>query len=517
MTTKFIHLRVHSEYSLVNGLIKIKKLIAQATDQDMPAVAITDQSFLSSLVKFYNAATGGAVKPIMGADMWIENPDEPKSPFRMAFLIKSVQGYKNLTQMMSDTYQKHQKGGKAIVPLVLVEEFNEGLILMSGANYGDVGSAIIDEKLDIARLRLKHWLGVFGDRYYLEIQRTSRPGDEVQVHGAIALAKEFNVPLVATNDVMFHNEKDFDAHESRVCINDGVTIEDPTRDRLYTPDQYFKTAEQMQELFKDVPSAVENTVEIARRCSSPIKLGFYALPDYPIDEGKTMDEFFRDLSAKGLEDRLQFILDKDAEDYAQQRQVYYDRLKFELDIILQMGFPGYFLIVMDFIQWSKDNGIPVGPGRGSGAGSLVAYVLKITDLDPLEYDLLFERFLNPERVSMPDFDIDFCMENREKVISYVADNYGRQAVSQIITFGTMAAKAVVRDVARVQGKPYGLADKLSKLIPFEVGMNLTKAWEATQELVDFVKGDDGAQEIWDMATILEGTIRNVGKHAGGVV
>jgi len=517
MTSQFIHLRVHSEYSLVNGLIKIKKLVSQAAEQDMPAVAVTDQSFLSSLVKFYNASIGSGVKPIIGADMWVENVDDTKKPFRMTFLTQTELGYKNLTQMMSDTYQNFQHDGKAVVPYSLVEKFNEGLIVLSGANYGDVGSAIIEGKIDVAQSRLKHWLSIYGDRYYLELQRTNRPGDEEQVHGAIKLANEFSVPVVATNDVMFHSEADFDAHESRVCINDGVTLEDPTRERLYSPEQYFKTASEMQQLFKDVPSAIENSVEIARRCSTPVKLGFYALPDYPITEGMTMDEFFRDLSVKGLENRLQYILDKASPDYEQKRQVYYDRLTFELDIILQMGFPGYFLIVMDFIRWSKENDIPVGPGRGSGAGSLVAYVLDITDLDPLQYDLLFERFLNPERVSMPDFDIDFCMEGRDRVIAYVADNYGRQAVSQIITFGTMAAKAVVRDVARVQGKAYGLADKLSKLIPFEVGMNLTKAWDTTPELVDFVEGDDDAQEIWNMATVLEGTIRNVGKHAGGVV
>ncbi|BCE03325.1 DNA polymerase III subunit alpha [Marinicellulosiphila megalodicopiae] len=517
MSAQFIHLRVHSEYSLVNGLIRVKKLVAQAAENNMPAVAVTDQSFLSSLVKFYNASIGEGVKPILGADMWVENPDDKKKPFRMPFLVMNVTGYKNLTQMMSDTYQKYQHNDKAVVPYELIEKFNEGLILLSGANYGDVGSAIIDEKLDIAKARLQKWKSIFGDRYYLELHRTDRANDEAHVHAAIALASEFDVPVVATNDVMFHQTDNFDAHEARVCINDGVTIVDPTRDRLYSPEQYFKSADEMAALFVDVPSAIENTVEIARRCSSPVKLNFYALPDYPIPDGMTMDEFFRDLSAKGLENRLQYILDKEADDYEERRAEYYVRLKFELDIILQMGFPGYFLIVMDFIRWSKENDIPVGPGRGSGAGSLVAYVLDITDLDPLEYDLLFERFLNPERVSMPDFDIDFCMEGRDRVIAYVADTYGRQAVSQIITFGTMAAKAVVRDVARVQGKAYGLADKLSKLIPFEVGMNLTKAWETTKELVDFVEGDDDATEIWNMATVLEGTIRNVGKHAGGVV
>src|SRR5690606_7505798 len=324
-------------------------------------------------------------------------------------------------------------------------------------------------------------------------------------------------PLVATNDVRFLKQDDFEAHETRVCIGEGRTLDDSRRPRNYSDQQYLKTPEEMWELFSDLPEALENTVEIAKRCNIDVQLGTYFLPNFPIPDGMTMDEYFRKVSFDGLEERLQVILPRETPDYEAKRQVYVDRLNFELDIIIQMGFPGYFLIVMDFIQWAKSNGVPVGPGRGSGAGSLVAYVQKITDLDPLAYDLLFERFLNPERVSMPDFDVDFCMDGRDRVIDYVAEKYGRNAVSQIITFGTMAAKAVVRDVARVQGKSYGLADRLSKMIPFEVGMTLGKAYEMEEPLRDFLAVEEDAREIWDMALKLEGITRGTGKHAGGVV
>jgi DNA polymerase III subunit alpha len=333
----------------------------------------------------------------------------------------------------------------------------------------------------------------------------------------VGLATEMQCPVVATNDVRFLKASEFEVHEARVCIGEGRTLDDPRRERRYSDQQYLRSAEEMADLFSDIPEALANTVEIAKRCTINIQMGKYFLPEYPVPQGLTEAEFFRKISHEGLDWRLETILDKTRADYAERRKVYEDRLNFELDIIIQMGFPGYFLIVMDFIQWAKDHDIPVGPGRGSGAGSLVAYSLKITDLDPLQYDLLFERFLNPERVSMPDFDIDFCMDNRDKVIAYVADNYGRDAVSQIITFGTMAAKAVVRDVARVQGKSYGLADKLSKMIPPTPGMTLAQALEEEPQLKEFIATDSDAGEIWEMAVQLEGLTRNVGKHAGGVV
>ncbi|MFT6694116.1 MAG: DNA polymerase-3 subunit alpha, partial [Neolewinella sp.] len=341
--------------------------------------------------------------------------------------------------------------------------------------------------------------------------------EEDYIHAAVALAAGSNCPVVATNDVRFIDRDEFEAHEARVCIYEGRSLDDPRRERRYSEQQFLRSSDEMAELFADIPEALENTLEIAKRCSLDLRLGEYFLPDYPIPDGKSIEEFFIDVSKVGLEERLAALFDPLSADFKDKQVLYAERLKFELDIIIEMGFPGYFLIVMDFIRWAKSNDIPVGPGRGSGAGSLVAYALKITDLDPIEYDLLFERFLNPERVSMPDFDIDFCMEGRDRVIAYVAEQYGRDAVSQIVTFGTMAAKAVVRDVARVQGKSYGLADKLSKLIPFEVGMTLEKAVEQEDDLSKFLKSDDEAAEIWSMALQLEGVARNCGKHAGGVV
>ncbi|WP_196157234.1 DNA polymerase III subunit alpha [Reinekea sp. G2M2-21] len=517
MTTNFVHLRVHTEFSLLDGIVRIKELIGAVADQQMPAVAVTDIANFFGLVKFYNGAIGSGIKPILGADLWLENPNDPKSPFLFTVLVNNEKGYRNLTEIISDGYQLNQHDDRAIVKRAWLVEKNEGLIVLSGARSGDVGQAILRGNPQLADELAEQWQQVFGDRYYLELQRTKREHDEVVVQGSLVLARKHGIPVVATNDVMFLQRDDFEAHETRVCINDGVTIDDPKRPKKYSEEQYLKSDEEMRQLFHDIPEAIDNSVLIAARCSATVELGKYYLPDYPVPEGLTMDDYFRQLSAEGLERRLKVALREDQEDYEERRQEYYDRLKFELDIIIQMGFPGYFLIVMDFIRWGKENGVPVGPGRGSGAGSLVAWVLDITDLDPLEYDLLFERFLNPERVSMPDFDVDFCMDGRERVIQYVADTYGRQAVSQIVTFGTMAAKAVVRDVARVQGKPFGLADKLSKLIPPDPGMKLAKAIDEVGELKEFIAEDEEAAEIWEMALKLEGITRQTGKHAGGVV
>lgn len=518
MSAKFVHLKVHTEYSLTNGLVRIKPLIAKVLENQMPAVAITDQSNLCALVKFYKATRGGGVKPIIGVDIWLENEAEPENPHRMTLLARNDSGYRNMTVLVSRAFTEGQANGKAIVKRQWLVEKADGMIALSGARDGDVGRALLNGKLPMAEERARFWMDLFPDSFYLELQRTNRPGDEECVHLSVELACQINCPVVATNDVQFLLEDDFEAHEARVCIADSDTLDNPAREKKYSDAQYFKTEEEMCALFEDVPEAIENTLEIAKRCNVELRLGEYFLPQYPVPEGMGMDEFFRKICREGLEDRLRVILAKvDPAELSEARKPYIDRLEFELDIILQMGFPGYFLIVMDFIQWAKNHGIPVGPGRGSGAGSLVAYVLKITDLDPLQYDLLFERFLNPERVSMPDFDVDFCMEGRDRVISYVADHYGREAVSQIITFGTMAAKAVVRDVARVQGKSYGLADRLSKMIPFEIGMTLAKAVEQEPALKTFLEEDEEAQEIWEMATRLEGVTRNVGKHAGGVV
>ncbi|MGV6807189.1 MAG: DNA polymerase III subunit alpha, partial [bacterium] len=388
---------------------------------------------------------------------------------------------------------------------------------LSGGRDGYIGRLLLSGDEDTAGKELSHWLSVFEDRFYLELTRTGRENEEQYLHKAVALAERLQCPVVATNDVRFLSSDEFEAHEAKVCINEGRVLDDPRRERRYSEEQYFRTQAEMQALFADIPEALENTVEIATRCNLELKLGDYFLPAYPVPDGMTEATFLEKVARDGLEKRLELILEKSDPDYSENLKIYADRLEFELQIINQMGFPGYFLIVMDFIQWAKDNGIPVGPGRGSGAGSLVAYSLLITDLDPIEYDLLFERFLNPERVSMPDFDIDFCMDNRDRVIAYVADKYGRDSVSQIITFGTMAAKAVVRDVARVQGKSFGLGDKLSKMIPPDIGMTLAKAHEQEEVLREFLENDDEAQEIWEMAVQLEGLSRNVGKHAGGVV
>ncbi|RHW21660.1 DNA polymerase III subunit alpha [Pseudomonas jilinensis] len=517
MNHSFIHLRVHTEFSLVDGLVKVKPLIKAVGEAGMPAVAVTDQSNMCSLVKFYKTAMGAGIKPISGVDVWLVGRDDGDQLTRMTLLAMDAKGYRNLTELVSRGFTEGQSNGLSTVRREWIAEASEGVIALSGAKEGEIGQALLSSNPQVADELLDFWMTVFPERFYLELQRTDRANDEEHVHAAVALAVRSGCPVVATNDVRFLKREDFEAHETRVCIGEGRALDDPRRVRQYSEEQYLKTPAEMAELFADIPEALENSVEIARRCNIEVQLGTYFLPDFPIPEGMTIEEYFKQVSFEGLEERLKVILPPDTPDYEAKRQVYIDRLNFELDIINQMGFPGYFLIVMDFIKWAKGNGVPVGPGRGSGAGSLVAYSLLITDLDPLQYDLLFERFLNPERVSMPDFDVDFCMEGRDRVIDYVADMYGRNAVSQIITFGTMAAKAVVRDVARVQGKSYGLADKLSKMIPFEVGMTLAKAYEQEEMLRDFLANDEEAQEIWDMALKLEGITRNVGKHAGGVV
>ncbi|TBU78344.1 DNA polymerase III subunit alpha [Phytopseudomonas daroniae] len=517
MAVSFVHLRLHTEYSLVDGLVRVKPLVKAVAGSGMPAVAVTDMSNMCSLVKFYKAAMGAGIKPICGADIWLASAYEDGPLTRMTLLAMNPKGYRNLTELVSRGWSEGQSNDLVIIQRDWVKAASEGLIALSGAKEGEIGHALLDGEQAKAEALLQEWQAVFPGRFYLEVQRTSRVNDEEHVHTAVALADKLGAPLVATNDVRFLKQGDFEAHETRVCIGESRILDDPRRPRIYSDQQYLKSPEEMAELFSDLPDALENTVEIAKRCNIEVLLGKYFLPDFPVPEGMTIDEYFRKVSFDGLEERLEVLLPKDTPDYDAKKQVYIDRLNFELDIIIQMGFPGYFLIVMDFIQWAKSNGVPVGPGRGSGAGSLVAYVQKITDLDPLAYDLLFERFLNPERVSMPDFDVDFCMDGRDRVIDYVAEKYGRNAVSQIITFGSMAAKAVVRDVARVQGKSYGLADRLSKMIPFEVGMTLEKAFEMEEPLRDFLKNDEEAAEIWDMSLKLEGIVRGTGKHAGGVV
>jgi len=515
--TDFVHLRLHTEYSLVDGLVRIKPLVARVAELGMPAVAVTDACNFYGLIKFRKTAFAAGVQPLFGVDLMVTDRDDPERAYPLCLLAMNRTGYHNITLLISRAYTEGQRLGVPYVDRAWLEVLSGGVIALSGGAAGDVGQALLGGKGALAEERARHWMAVFPRRYYLELHRTGREGDERHLHAAVDLAQKLLCPVVATNDVRFLDSDEFEAHEARVCIQEGRTLDDPRRARNYTEQQYLRSPQEMAALFADIPEALANTVQIARRCNVMLELGKPYLPDYPVPAGMTVEEFFRQQSHEGLEQRLRVLRERGGEGFAEKRQEYIDRLEFELETIIQMGFSGYFLIVMDFIRWAKRNDIPVGPGRGSGAGSLVAYSLQITDLDPLVYDLLFERFLNPERVSMPDFDVDFCMEKRDQVIEYVAETYGREAVSQIITFGTMAAKAVVRDVARVQGKSYGLADKLSKMIPFEVGMTLEKALEQEEPLREFLGEDSEAQEIWDMAVQLEGVVRNVGKHAGGVV
>ncbi|MEY6433434.1 DNA polymerase III subunit alpha [Thioalkalicoccus limnaeus] len=517
MDPSFVHLHLHSEYSLVDGLIRIKPLVKAAAQAGMPAVAVTDQGNLFALVRFYRAAVAAGVKPIAGAELWLRNASDPQQPHRLVLLVKDRTGYRNLMRLVSRGYLEGQHLGLPQVEPDWVAQVNEGLIALSGGVEGDIARAALAGQQREAERLLEQWLAIFGDRFYLELTRTGRDGEPEWMLSGTELAAAKGVPVVATNDVRFLQPNDFEAHEARVCIHDGRTLNDPRRPRRYSPEQYLRAPSEMAELFADLPEALDNAVEIAKRCNLELELGRSVLPAFPVPTGQTLDEVFAERSRAGLQWRLSRFLDPAAPDAAARRRLYDERLELELRVITQMGFPGYFLIVADFIQWAKDNGIPVGPGRGSGAGSLVAYALKITDLDPLEHDLLFERFLNPERVSMPDFDVDFCMEGRDRVIDYVAQRYGRHAVSQIITFGTMAAKAVVRDVGRVLGHPYGFVDKVAKMVPFELGMTLEKALAESDDLKRAYADDEEIRGLIDLARKLEGLARNAGKHAGGVV
>ena len=514
MSAQFIHLRLHTEYSLVDGLVRIKPLAKQVAKMGMPAVAVTDQSNLFSLVKFYKAAMAEGIKPIVGSDVWLYNEAEPVSPHRLTLLAQNLEGYRTLTELISRAYQENQRQGIPMLMADWLETSNAGLIALSGAREGRIGRALLTGNADDARRELERWLKVFANRFFLELQRTDRPQEEDYIEAALDLAVEFNAPPVATNDVRFLKPDEFYAHEARVCSNQGRVLDDPRRPKDYTDRQYLRSPEEMAELFKDIPEALENTVEIAKRCSLELTLGENFLPNFPVPSGMSVEEFFAEESRKGLQQRLAVLLPNAS---TEQCQPYWERLEVEIGVINQMQFPGYFLIVADFIQWAKNNGIPVGPGRGSGAGSLVAYALRITDLDPMEFELLFERFLNPERVSMPDFDVDFCMERRDEVIDYVAEHYGRDRVSQIITYGSMAAKAVVRDVGRVLGHPYGFVDRIAKLIPFELGITLEKALTDSEELGNLYNNDEEVKALIDLGRLLEGITRNAGKHAGGVV
>lgn len=515
MTSPFIHLRVHSDFSMMDGLNKINPILDKVSAMNMPAVALTDQMNMCGLVKFYSGCHGRGIKPLIGTDFWVTNEAFGDEPFRLTLLAMNNTGYNNITVLISKAYLRGHVSHRAAIQQEWLAEHAEGVLILSGAQQGDVGLALAKNNPKLIDETLDFYTTHFADRFYIELIRTGRAGEEDYLHQAVALADERGLPVVATNEVCFVSQEGFDAHEIRVSIHDGYTLDDVRRPKKYSDQQYLRSAEEMVELFSDIPEAIENTVEIAKRCNVTVRLNEYFLPQFPTG-GMTTEDFLVKRSQEGLEERLAFIFPDEAE-RAAKRPPYDERLEIELGVINQMGFPGYFLIVMEFIQWSKDHEIPVGPGRGSGAGSLVAYALKITDLDPLEFDLLFERFLNPERVSMPDFDVDFCMDRRDEVIDHVAELYGRQAVSQIITFGTMAAKAVVRDVGRVLGHPYGFVDRISKLIPSDPGMTLEKAFDVEPRLPELYHDDEEVKDLIDMARILEGVTRNAGKHAGGVV
>ena len=508
MQPQFIHLRLHTEYSIVDGLVRIKPLLQACVDCNMPAVAITDRCNFFGLVKFYQAAMNMGIKPIAGVDVLLHNDENEKNSFSLTLLCQNQTGYRNVIRLVSRAYTDGQQSGIPIILRSWLYELCEGIIVLSGGRSGDVGRALLSNDKMLAKRLLNDWLRYFPNRYYLELQRTDRPEEEDYIQAAVNLAQQRSVPVVATNDVRFISRDDFEAHEARICIHDGYILEDTKRPRLYSEQQYFRSAQEMSELFADIPEAIENTIEITKRCNLELSLGKNFLPSFPVPNNETIENYFEQEAKRGLQKRKIPL---------QMNDVYQQRLQHEIDVVNQMGFAGYFLIVADFIHWAKENDIPVGPGRGSGAGSLVAYALGITDLDPIKHELLFERFLNSERVSMPDFDIDFCMEGRDRVIDYVANRYGRKSVSQIITFGTMAARAVVRDVGRVLGYPYGYVDKIAKLIPFELGITLEKALQREDRLAQMYKEEDDVKTLIDLAARLEGLIRNVGKHAGGVV
>ncbi|BFI95260.1 MAG: DNA polymerase III subunit alpha [Rhodanobacter sp.] len=525
MSARFVHTHLHSEYSLVDSTIRIKAMVAACAQAGMPAVALTDECNMFALVKFYKACNAAGIKPICGSDLWISAPDDPR-PWRLTLLCQHREGYLNLSRLVSRAWQEGQHGGRALVDAGwLTAGATDGLIALLGRE-SETARVALSQGHDAALAKLRPLAKLFPDRLYLELVRCGREGEETWNSAALALAAELELPVVASNDVRFLKRDDFEAHEARVCIHQGRVLADPKRPREYSAEQYLKSPDEMAELFADIPEALENTVELARRCNLELKFGTYYLPDFPVPEGYNLDSHIRELSRQGLKERLAAAPLAAGHTLAD----YEARLERELDVIIEMGFPGYFLIVADFINWGKQNGIPVGPGRGSGAGSLVAWVLKITDLDPLQFNLLFERFLNPERVSMPDFDIDFCMDRRDEVIDYVARKYGRDHVSQIITYGSMAAKAVLRDSGRVLGMGYGAVDKIAKLIPPRpLDLTLSDALGRTEKSKKepervvkefcelYAQDEDEARPLIDLALKLESLTRNVGKHAGGVV
>ncbi|HTN94264.1 MAG TPA: DNA polymerase III subunit alpha [Gallionella sp.] len=514
----FVHLRLHSEYSISDGMVRVDEAVATARSDEMPALALTDLNNFFGLIKFYKAARGAGIKPIAGCDVFITNDADRERPYRVLLLCQSVAGYLLLCRLLSRAYLENQHRGRAEIRREWFRQGTGGLIALSGAHLGDTGSALLSGNVAQARQFAQEWAGLFNNRFYLEVQRAGFADEENHIHAVIRLAAEIGLPVVATHPVQFLAAEDFKAHEARVCIAEGYVLNDKRRARKFTAQQYFKTQAEMAELFADLPEALQNSVEIARRCNLTLVLDKPRLPDFPTPDGKGLDVYLREQAEIGLQKRMA-VLYPDATERSGQLPQYQARLAFEIDTIVSMGFPGYFLIVADFIRWAKDNGVPVGPGRGSGAGSLVAYSLGITDLDPLRYGLLFERFLNPERVSMPDFDVDFCQDGRERVIDYVKHKYGPASVAQIATFGTMASKAVIRDVGRVMDFPYGLCDRLSKAIPLEgvKPVSLKKARQMEPEINSIAENEEGVGELLELAERLEDLTRNVGMHAGGVL
>ena len=525
MPDSFIHLQVHSEYSLSKGLLRMAELVGFAKAQGMHSVALTDDMNLFAAVKFYQECEKQGVKPIIGCDLYCHHnchhsdqatqsyaANDPS--FRLTLLVKNQQGYKNLLVLLSQAHHHSSKSSKQ--PVVMrdwLADYAEGLILLL-PKASDVGQQLLANNLKFAEQYLDYWLDCFTDNCYFAVERLGYKDDELYLNQVLELASRKDCPVVATNDAHFRSAEDYEAHEARVCIATSAVLTDAKRQSPYSREQYLRTDQEMRELFSDLPELITNSAELAKMANLKLEFGKNFLPDYPVPQGKTVKQLLEEQTREGLAGRFA----KHPAKYNQALvQTCEQRIDFELDIIGSMGFPGYFLIVAEFIQWAKTHDIPVGPGRGSGAGSLVAYALGITDIDPLDYDLLFERFLNPERVSMPDFDIDFCVEGRDRVIQHVAELYGKDAVGQIITFGTMAAKAVVRDVTRVLAKPYGLGDRIAKMIPFALDMTLSKAVKEEPLLADFIAQDEEAAEVMEMAYKLEGLARNLGTHAAGVV
>jgi DNA polymerase-3 subunit alpha len=513
----FVHLRCHSEYSIVDGTVRIDDYVEHAYKDKMPALALTDLSNLFGAIKYYKTARDKGIKPLLGCDLWLENELNRDQPHRILLLCQSLAGYSTLCALISKAYLENQHRGRPEIKKQWLEESGtEGLIMLSSAMMGDIGQAILQSNFNLAIACAQFWADLFPNRFYIELQRAGHAQQELYISRALKLAAKLDLPVVATHPIQFIEPDDFKAHEARVCIAEGYVLADTRRPKYFTENQYFKTQADMLSLFADIPAALANSVEIAKRCNLTLSLGKNFLPQFPTPNGESLDEFLVTEARRGLHKRLA-VLYPDAAVRESKAAEYEARLDFETQIIIQMGFPGYFLIVADFINWAKNNGVPVGPGRGSGAGSVVAYSLGITDLDPLQYALLFERFLNPERVSMPDFDIDFCQEGRDRVIDYVKNKYGLEAVSQIATFGTMAAKAVIRDVGRVLDLPFNFVDGIAKLIPLELGITLKDALEKEPQLAERREQEEEVKELLELALRLEGLTRNVGMHAGGVL